>query len=223
MNRRNRSRTANLTNQQVLIVKNPGAIVPDRLITTLNYIDVNHSSIGNPATVYGSYRYRPTSVYDIDPSIGGTTVAGFAELAAFYNYYRVHSSSIKVHFVNQDTATAPLIIVLPLNNDPGSGPSAATIQSWQMNPYSHFKLLSAKGGMDRGVVFNHITTEKFVGSRAVRFDDSYASAVTTIPSNNWFWGVGVLSEGGVNFTNGLTFQVLLSVRVEFYDRKELTS
>lgn len=208
---------------QTLRVKTPGAIVPDRLITTLKYIDVNHSSIGTPATVFGSIRYRPTAVYDIDPTIGGTTVSGFTELAAFYNYYRVHSSHIRVHFVNQDTTTAPLIIVLPLNNDPGSAPSAATIQSWQMNPYNSFKLLSSKGGMDRGVVQNVISTEKFVGTRAVRFDDSYAAPVTAIPVNNWFWGVGVLSEGGVNFTNGLTFQVLLSMVVEFYDRKELTS
>jgi hypothetical protein len=222
-NKRRRGRTRAVGGLQSLTVRQPGKIVPDKLVTTLSYIDVSHSSIGIPATVAGSFRYRPTAIYDVDPLIGGTTIPGFTELSALYNYYRVHSSTIKGYFVNQDATTAPLIIILPLNSDPGSGPTPTTLQSWEMNPYSKMYLMSSKGGYDRAIITNHMTTKKLVGSQSVKYDDTYASAVTTVPTNNWYWAVGALSEGGVNFTLGVTYQVKIDITVEFYDRKELLS
>jgi hypothetical protein len=203
------------------ILKAPGQIMPDQLQTNLTYIDVTTSSIGTGGTVYGSVRYRPTAVYDVNPIIGGTTIPGFTELAAFYSFYRVIASSIQARLVNQDSTTAVLCVLVPLNQDPTISPSAATIQSWQMNPYAQQHLISSKGGMDQCTLKHEIATQKMAGTRGIYFDDSYASQVTTTPANNWFWALGVLSEGGVNFTNGVTFQVKMNITVQFYDRKEL--
>lgn len=219
-----RGRGKKLSKIQTLVVRQPGAIMPDRLRVKLMFMDQTVSVIGSGgAALFASRRYRPTALYDVDPTLGGTTIAGFTALSSLYGYYRVHASSIKLWFSNLDTGTAICCVCLPLNNDPGAAPGIGIIQSWQMNPFTRQAFMSGQGGLDRCKVSNYVSVKKLVGTSAVKFDDSYAATVGSIPVNNVFWAFAVISEDGTTMTKGVSFQVRMTMYCEFYDRKELTN
>jgi len=39
------------------------------------------------AAGFVNYRWRPSAAFDVDPALGGTSMAGFAEISAYYSTY----------------------------------------------------------------------------------------------------------------------------------------
>jgi len=198
-----------------------GFICPDRVIVTLCFVDVSHGSLNSAGNKVASYRYRPTDIFDVDPTLGGTAVAGFDEWSSFYNYYRVIGYAIQIEISNADSFGME-VYTLPLNTDPGAAPSLGTVESYQMNPFCKVKYLSAKAGQDKVTLRQWVDCESFVGAGTQRFDDSYASLVTTGPLNNIYHQIGVLSISN-NLVNGVYYYARVAMEVEFYDRAVLTA
>lgn len=198
-----------------------GLICPDRMVTTLMYLDVSHTLMNAVGAHVASYRYRPTGAFDLDPTSSGTSMPGFAEWAAFYEYYRVLGYCLEFQVDNKETFPVE-VITLPLNADPGASPSEATVQAWEMNPYVTAKNLSGLGGMDRTIIKKKVDCRSFIGSGIQRFDDSYASLVTTVPANNIYHPVAVYSMATV-FVNGVYMNLRIAIEIEFFERSILTS
>jgi len=202
-----------ISNRYVQLPTKNALIVSDRIITRLAYCGI--SSLIVPLGGVAAIRYRPTAVFDVDPVLGSTSVPGFAELAALFFNYRTFMSRIRVRVVSGVAPTS--VVVIPLNADPTGAPSGLTVQSWTSNSFAQYKLVPAQGGPMTNFEIS-MSTEKIFGSKMVLFDDNFASSVTTIPVNNWFWAIG-----GINAAGGLATTCTLSVEidmgVEFFTRR----
>jgi len=162
-----------------------------------------------------NYRWRPTGAFDIDPALGGTSMAGFAECAAFYATYRVSKSTIKVTISNPSATIPVTMMVLPMNADPTNAFSAANIIASVGNPYCKTKMLGLLGSPP-SVVTSTMTTRKIFGDSEVLFDHNFTSLVTTVPANNWFWNLCLYAPAVIATT--LVATVEITVDIEFYDR-----
>jgi hypothetical protein len=202
--------------------KSVSSIMPDRLFTTLKFFGYGNLSIivGNQAI---GARYRPTAAYDIDPALGSTATPGFSELAAFYSNYRVTTSKLVLEASNQSSAQGAMIVLCPLNADPGAAPSLGTVQSWIEQPYAEIKAMGTAGSPAVHIE-KTISTEKIFGSKMVYFDDAFTSLVTTNPTNNWYWAIGAISPLAVAGST-LTVNTLIEIYIgiEFFSRKVLSS
>jgi len=195
-------------------------IVPDSVRTRLVWLDPNNV-LNNSGAAFVAKRFRPTGIYDIDPLLGGSSVAGFTEWAAFYYKYRVIHTNLTFHCANYDTGTVLQVVTLPLNVDPGATPTLSDIQNWTLQPFARHSLLSKSGGMDRCTLKLNINLRNFVGTDTFLVDDSYSSAVTNVPQNNVYVAVGAFVIGGLTMTNGIGYSLTISSIVEFFERKEL--
>jgi len=194
--------------------------MPDRLVTNLEFIDTTSVLINQAGSLIASRRYRPTSVYDVDPALGSTTVIGFSELAALYGSYRTLKSNIVVEISNLEAF--PLIgVVWPSNSDLGA--NYGQLQAVLASPYSVHGNMSSKGGIDRISLRQNLSTVKFVGSQTAITDDNYRSAVNTIPTSNWYWNIGVWSLTGTNLVSGSAALIRIMMQVEFSQRNPLSA
>jgi hypothetical protein len=195
------------------------AIVADR-----SYFKLKYTQIGAQAVAVGAQstylRFRPTAAFDIDPLLGGTAMPGFIEWTGFYSSYRVTWSRMTLRVTPTATSTPLLICLLPMNIDLGGTPSAATIVSLPDQPYAKSKLLGIAGSPTI-TLSSEMSTEKIYGSKMVYVDDNFASLVTTVPNNNWFWSISSLTSVAAVATQTFFIEYSLDVGCEFYDRKQL--
>lgn len=194
-------------------------IVPDRTYTRLRFMGYGNLVIPTISTHIGA-RYRPSSAFDIDPLLGSTATPGFTELAAFYSNYRVTSSRCKFIFSNTSSVQGCVVVVLPLNVDPGSTPSLATVQSWIEQPYAKIKCCG-NSGSPAVTISSDMSTEKIFGSKMVYLDDNFQSLVTTNPVNNWYWAVGAMSPLAPASAQTVNVLIDIEIGVEFFSRKAL--
>jgi len=195
------------------------AIVADRSYFCLKYTQIGAQTIaaGGQTT---SIRLRPTAAFDIDPLLGGTAMPGFIEWSGFYSSYRVTWSKMTLRVTPTATSTPVLICLLPMNQDLGGTPSAATIVSLPDQPYAKSKLLGIAGSPTI-TLSSEMSTEKIFGSKMVYVDDNFASLVTTVPTNNWFWNISSLTSVPAASSQTFFIEFALNVGCEFYDRKQL--
>jgi len=183
------------------------------------YFDSSHGSINNAGFKYANIRYRPTSFYDVDPSVGGTTIVGYTLWSSVYQYYRVRSFNFKFTATNAD-AFGYQMQCLPLQLDPGANNSTA-YSTWKMNEYCKSAQLSDKGGSpDTKTIVNRVNCRQFVGDKTQAVDDNYASAFGTSPSNNIYMPAGIYSPAN-NFVNGCQSIITCLLRVEMWERTDL--
>ncbi len=196
-------------------------VMPDRFFTRLWYKGNQALPIA-AAGQYSSYRWRPSAAYDIDPTLGSTATVGFNEFAAFYNQYRVTSSAIKVT-ATAGTAVFPRqLVVVPLNGDPGISPTLGTVVEWCNNPYSKVNFVGSLGTPPKSVS-QKMSTEKIFGSKMVYNDDNFMSLTNNIPNNNWYWAIGISGPVPASSTETWLAQTEISIDIEFFSRKFLTS
>jgi len=204
------------SNALLRLPRRVGLIMPDRLYTRLRFYGLGGYNL--VAALTASSRYRPSAAYDVDPLIASTATPGFAECAAFYSNYRVTTSTAVVRFVNPSTTVGIQAILVPLNQDPGAVPGAGVIASWPSNPYCKTKVLGC-GGSKAETLSCSMSTEKIFGSKMIYFDDNFASLVTGVPANNWWWAVAVIAPAAT--TAFVTVEFEINMGVEFFSRKEL--
>lgn len=191
--------------------------MPERYSAKLTFattINLNNSGFKDAA-----YILRPTSVYDVDPAIGGASAYGLAEFSQFYERYKVHSSTIEVDVGNLDNEPCTFFLTPSLTN-PGNNPSdigpwfAAT--SMRKRPLGAFQANSAAS-------LRHSMSTQTLSGVDFFAEDGYASAVNNSPTLNTFWILGAVKAGPSNFTYGLAVIVKLVMTVHFYGRKPLAS
>jgi hypothetical protein len=200
-------------NALLSIPKNVGLILPDRLYTALRYFKLGSISLATVPT--GAFRYRPTAAFDVDPLVGGTTMAGFSELAGLYGQYRVTISKAILRVVNPNPVSPCIAILAPQNIDPGSSPSAGYVNSLLENPYAKHKTVGISGSPV--ISLNSVmSTEKIFGSTEVYVDDNFRSDSASVPVNNWFWVLGFTTANLL--PNPIQWDLTIDVGIEFYDR-----
>lgn len=205
-------------NSKLSLPRQVTSIISDRLMTRLTYKGMQNLQIalGN---VHVARRWQPSAAYDVDPLLGSTTMVGFSEMALLYGNYRVVRSHVLFRVCN--TSTQPIeMILIPLNTDPGSTPTLATVDSWVNNAYGKVKLVPAIGAPP--VTIKHsMSTEKIYGSKMVYFDDNFAALVNAIPVNNWYWALALRAPAAVTVAQTFVIEIDFFMDVEFYSRRNL--
>jgi len=208
----------------VTIPKSINLIFPDKMTAKLSYTVSGLLQILTTNGYIATY-LTPSAAYDVDPTILSTAMPGFSELATFYSIYRVIASAVTVEAVIPSTDGIPgnsaVMVIVPLNSSP-AGASYADVIGWRGNTYSKSCLLPITAQPTK--LSSSMTTEKIFGSRAVYFDDSFTSNVTTIPVNNWYWAFGFASDSNPPLANlDISVYIRLTVDIEFFSRKKLNA
>jgi len=161
-------------------------------------------------------RFTPTFAYDVDPTLGSTAMAGFAEYAALYRYYRVQGSKIVCHFANKDTVQNCVVYVTPVNSDPGANYAVSVAQQYLANPNTKVGIIGPSLGRNTTVITHKTSTAAYGGSWNHNVQDNYcAPTVGGAPSNNWYWDIGIL--GTTVVSTGVVTLSTISIDIEFFE------
>lgn len=190
-------------------------LVPDRMRTTLKYTSVVDLSASSAKDA--NFILRPTSIFDVDPLIGGSSTYGYAEWAPFYNRYRVHSSRLTVRFSNREVESCD-VYILPTNTNPGA--NVADPSPYYTHPAAKKGLLGSVYAKDN-VTLSYKTTTLKMGAVADFADDAFSSPFGSNPTQDWFWFIGAYKGASLNLTNGVTCYVECSMAVDLYDKRVL--
>lgn len=201
------------------VFTSPSQVVPSEVFTYLTYPYAG--SIKSAGLQYMSQRWKTNDAYDVDPVLGSTATPGFAEWAAFFDYYRVISYSIVMQVTNNESFPVGLYI-LNSTDDPGS-----TGANWFAKAASSLGKtyqLAPKGttGAHKIIRVAH-TISEVVGSSAPETADTFRALTSGTPDDQTWFGVGIDSHVPANtLSNGIFYNLSVRLHVKFYGRKTLT-
>lgn len=192
-------------------------LTPERLSVRLQFTGIY--DIKNVGFRDASYVFRPSSIYDVDPAIGGASSYGLAEYAQFYKKYRVFSSKISLQMTNTDLEGI-IISITPSTDNPGKNMS--DIGPYISNPLTKFRTIGGYQGNSAGTMSHYCTTQQIAGVTTTA-EDGYSSLTTTNPLENWYWVICAAKAGVSTISNGVSMLVKIEMTVHFYDRKVLAT
>lgn len=201
------------------VVSRSPYLMPERYSARLTFATT--LQINNAGFKDAAYVLRPSSVYDVDPAIGGASAFGLAEFSQFYSRYKVHSSVLTINIGNLEPEPVTVFLTPSLDN-PGNNPS--DIGPWFASTVTRMKSLGPYNGNGAASLRHSFVTQALTG---VDFyaDDAYAAPVNNSPASNTYWILGAVKTGPNNFSTGLGVAVVLKmvITVHFYGRKPLVS
>lgn len=200
-------------NLGLVMYKSPRTMMPEEYDTVLKYIVVQSAS--NNGGTLASLRFT-SNAYDVDPSLGNTAMAGFAEFAAFYQRFRTIGMKYKFSAVNQEN--------FPISVIHGFGASAITSGSLGMNygenPLFQTYVLGAPNGQARGIFQSSNSVANIAGTATVLYDDLYTGSTTsnTMSSTGMvycYFGIAA-GQAGALTAAGCFVHVEISLHVRFF-------
>lgn len=160
--------------------------LPDRIKTTLKYIDrftLNPSAGGIMDTII----FRANSLYDPNAGVTGTNAQprGFDEFMSLYDRYQVLGAKIVVTFANRDNNHAN-IVSLSLRS---SVSTPASIRDYMESGNSKWKMLTPENG-SRGssTLAMKVNPNKYLNE--TRYSDNVKGTVGTNPDTICYWHLG---------------------------------
>jgi hypothetical protein len=218
-NRRNKKKNPNRrrknNNRGTVIMRNPQQA--DRVVVTLRWpVASVLTSSGNSVV---ARRWTPNALYDIDPTFGSTSLPGYSEWVAFYNWNLVPSYSYNITLVNNEAFPVVIYIV---NGTVDPGTTGTNFYEYSTAKYGKQKILSAKGGNDRCTIKGRVSVSKLVGLNIFQ-DNSFRGSSTSNPTTLVYFGIGYNSLANDFTSAGVSFQLELNVRASFFSRKLITT
>jgi hypothetical protein len=210
--------------------RRPGQTVPKPLarfapVTTANHQDtwLTYQHLGvlnNPGGTAASKFWDVNCAYDVDPALGSTATAGFAEWGFLYRYYRVLKFQVFLEISTIDGNPMSLVMGIFNLTPPGS-----TVQYDQYlgNPWFRRKLISPTSSGRPVASFRTpvIDCANLVGDRNIFSDPNFASTTISVPSNKLFWGFSITPATGATLANGVTYSISIRMATRFSERNVL--
>lgn len=221
--KRNQPRRKTKTNKRnqkynSVVPKSLDAFAASEYECTLRYVD--DQTLKNVAgSLYQYWRIKMGDLFDPNPLVLTGGVSGFIELAGLYRRYLVTHITIDSIIVNNE-AFPVTITQAPSDIDLAtliSGPIPAV--NVAELPLQHKRILSSKGGQDRGRIHRTIDLARFTGQPGAYRDSlTYSSLVNTSPATNTYYNIVALATS--NFTAaGVTQTTTYTFRVRFTQRQ----
>ncbi len=186
-------------------------IQPPRVHVRLRYTTAGTlTAVGGLVT---SKTFYCNALYDVDPSLGSTAIAGFNEWSALYGSNRVLRCHVTVRFTNQEAF--PISVANGFFAQVMA--AGAFTNGYYGNRFCQQKFLPPKGGMDRGIFQNTIDINQLFGNYATTGDLNhfYGTALSN-PTTLFSWCLGISSPTGVVFTAaGLPYVLDMDFDCEF--------
>jgi len=199
--------------QEVVVIPRSLGWAPRRVRASLLYHA--YGIVNNAGVTHANVRYVPTYAYDIDPLLASTAMPGFTEWGAIYRFYRTVASQLKCTFSNKETFPVTTCIC-PVNFDPTA--NTASFANYFSSRLGKTAAAGPLTGNGVNVLENQFTTADIGGVASLQTLDSYCAQTSGAapPGNNWYWFVGVLTDGSA-LNAGVFFDVALTVDVEFFE------
>lgn len=205
--------------RDTLVVPRRYRIMSPSVITRLVYQSTAHSPLNNAGATFASVRFRPSSAFDVDPALGGTSMPGFNEIAGIYGRYRCLRFKIEATAVNLETFPLNFIVFVS-NFDLGNNYSQ--VQSQFGNTFSKYRYLSPQGGMDRATIRSpYWSIAEIVGTDAPLVDTDFSASISGSPINNTFVNVAIWSGNATALVNGVGLQIVITGEYKFYEPSHL--
>jgi len=192
-------------------------IMPPRLQRTLKYVDGSYVR-NNPGNNYLVYSFRINDLYDPDPLILSGSISGFKEIMQFYNYYRVLHATINVHITNNESFSLMYGGIFSQANLTSSITSRDdAINALESTFSSQARILSAKGGFDKGSLSMKIRPSSLLGdTRQYLAELGYTGQGLASPGIALWFNMIVASPTGAALSNGYTNTTTLTFKSEFF-------
>jgi hypothetical protein len=182
--------------------------------------------ITESAAGVGAFRYfRLNSAYDVDTTVGSTTMPGFAEWSSFFNNYRVWYTRVRLEgAVTGLGGNALATVCLVPNSFQATLPSAAG--TWSVQPLSsHRSLVNTTSGGNNMVRFDRtfqlpsimrITTSQY------KNDMDFSGTIGSNPARQGYLAVTV---AGLNSSSAvsLAVQLYIAMDIEFFNPIQLST
>jgi len=190
----------------------------DNLIADLTYV-IPYQSVVTAAGTLANIRFT-SNAYDVDTSLGSTSMAGFAEYAIIYSRFRTLEMKYQISFANQETFPIGVMAGFMTNALSSTGLGANFCENPHMKGPELIGPLSGAG------------THRFSGSCGVAqlfgakqpfVDDTFTGSTTssTLPAtstmNLYFGTVGAAGM------NGCIVQGRITLTVQFFRRNAIFS
>lgn len=191
--------------------------MPPRLHRALRYVDGSYVR-NNPGNNYLVYSFRINDLFDPDPLILSGSISGFKEIMQFYSFYRVLHTSIVVHITNNETFPIMYGGVFSQTNLTGVIASRDdAINALESSFSSKVRILSPKGGFDRGSLVMKIKPSQLLGDvRQYLAEQNYAGIGLSTPAIPLWFNMIVASPTGAALVNGYTNSTTLTFKSEFF-------
>lgn len=172
----------------------------------------------NPGSNFLVYSFRINDLYDPDPLILSGSISGFKEIMQFYNYYRVLHTTINVHITNNESFSLMYGGIFSQSNLTSSISSRDdAINALESTFSSKAKILSAKGGLDRGSLSMRVKPSNLLGdSKQYLAELGYTGQGLASPAVALWFNMIVASPTGAVLSNGYTNTTTLSFKSEFF-------
>lgn len=192
-------------------------IMPPRLRRLLRYVDSSYVR-NNPGNNFLVYSFRINDLNDPDPLILSGSISGFKEIMQFYSFYRVLHTSITVHITNNEAFPLMYGGVFSQSNLTGViGSRDDAINALESSFSSKVRILSPKGGFDRGTLVMNIKPAALLGdSRQYNAESNYAGIGLATPAIPLWFNMIVASPTGAALVNGYTNSTTMTFNSEFF-------
>ncbi len=202
--KKSKSHRRNAPRGQIVGLTNSPCILPPMFRGKMFYSTTGTMAVGTGAL--STTAFRLNSVYDPDYTNVGTSVAGYTNMVALYNRYRVLNAKVHLTLSNLATTSQTAFAAVNSVNNVGTSFSQALAQRFVWN-----KVLAPTTGSS---VVEHslsVPIHKVYGVPAVqvRNEDDFAGVAGGNPNN-----VVYLHVGFYNYT-GVATSALYTVRIEF--------
>lgn len=174
----------------------------------------------------GAYRFlRMNSLYDVDTTLGSTSVPGFAEWAAFYTNYRVESVAFKIQAAASG-ASAGTMAQVTFTPNPLQPVLPSSPETWGVQPGAIQKtiLMYSNGGANRATLVKRYSMPKVfkVTDEQFRSDFDFTATTASNPARQAYLAVTAYGIGSSTPVT-LIVNAWVSMEVEFFNPTLLSS
>lgn len=195
---------------KAVIIRGPSAL-PDRIRVKLVYCDI----LNQAGAASAIFQYVGNDLFDPQLSAGGHQPYMFDQWAAMYARYRVYGSSLRAEIINESGTAAAQVIIYPASVPATTADKIIEAAEMPRAGMTHIIPVASRYPIH---LKRYVSTRAIAGLKkgVVSTDDSYSAAVTTGPSNKWYWNI--VSESIDSTTNlDLWITVKLVFYAEFYE------
>lgn len=193
------------------------AVVPDRLIVRLPY--VNQSSITAAAGIPLDTQFRLNSIWDpeVAVAIGQSKPLGTNQWQAFYNRYRV--IGVNVHLMARNTSADAAYVGICANNDTGN---LLTEAAYEQSRTTLKMIGSTAGGHDVCVFKKYYNLANLTGRPKISYisDDRYQAEMTSDPLEAIHLHI-MTQPASAALATSIHYSLKMVYLVELFDRKAL--
>lgn len=191
--------------EKPVYLKNITGFMPNRLGVPLRFAsEFNITTAGGAEDTV----FRGNSPYDPFVAAGGAEAAGWDELQAMYNYYRVTACGIKITIVNLDTDD-PIRVSLWASDD------VATFNGYEQSAQRGCKTITVTPEHGSGTLTHWARSKDILGPYVA--DADTWSVTSAAPGVGWYWHFGIRNIS----TNALNcnYHVEIVYSTEFFNLK----